>query len=156
MEGGLEVAVMILIRTFSPTDIPAVTKIVSESLEETYPPSLYLTVHGLWREGFLVLLEDDKMVGFVASVPAGAKVARVLMLAISPPHRRRSYGLKLMGELNANCVQNGMDTVILEVRKSNQEALRFYEKQGFSVYGEIKAFYSNGEDAYKMMKVLQT
>jgi len=147
---------MILIRTFSPTDVPAITKIVDESLGEVYPPSLYLTIHGLWRDGFLVVLEDGRIMGFVAAVPAGAKVARVLMLAISPGHRRRSLGLRLMNELTSNCIAQGMDTVILEVRKSNADALRFYEKQGFTVYGELKAFYSNGEDAYKMMKVLQT
>lgn len=147
---------MILIRPFSPTDIPAVTKIVSESLGETYPPSLYLTIHNLWRDGFLVLLEDDRIVGFASAVPAGAKVARILMLAISPRYRRRSLGLKLMSELTGSCISRGMDTVILEVRKGNREAITFYEKQGFSVYGEIQAFYSNGEDAFKMMKVLQT
>ena len=147
---------MILIRAFSPTDIPAVMRIVSESLGETYPPSLYLTIHSLWREGFLVILEDDSIVGFVAAVPAGGKVARVLMLAISPGYRRRSLGIKLMNELNSNCVQRDIDTIILEVRKSNRDGLSFYEKQGFTVYGEIREFYSNGEDAYKMMRVLQT
>jgi len=147
---------MILIRAFSPTDIPSVMKIVSESLGETYPPSLYLTIHNLWRDGFLVLLEDDHIVGFVAAVPAGGKVARVLMLAVSPIYRRRTLGLKLMSELSSNCILRDIDTIILEVRKSNREAISFYERQGFSVYGEIKEFYSNGEDAYKMMKVLQT
>ncbi len=147
---------MILIRTFSPTDVPSITKIVDESLGEVYPPSLYLTIHGLWRDGFLVVLEDSKIVGFVAAVPAGAKVARVLMLAISPAYRKRSLGLKLMSELSSNCIVHGMDTVILEVRKSNRDAIRFYEKQGFTVYGELTAFYSNGEDAFKMMKVLQS
>ncbi len=147
---------MILIRPFSPTDIPAVMKIVSESLGETYPPSLYLTIHSLWRDGFLVLFEDDRIVAFVAAVPAGEKVARVLMLAVSPEYRRRSLGLKLMGELNGNCIQRGIDTVILEVRKSNRDAILFYEQQGFSVYGEIHEFYSNGEDAFKMMRVLQS
>jgi len=147
---------MILIRTFSPTDVQAVTKIVNESLGEVYPPSLYLTIHGLWRDGFLVILEDSRIVGFVAAVPAGAKVARILMLAVLPAYRRRSLGLKLMSELDANSLAGGMDTLILEVRKSNRDAIRFYEKQGFTVYGEIKAFYSNGEDALKMMRVLQT
>jgi ribosomal protein S18 acetylase RimI-like enzyme len=50
----------------------------------------------------------------------------------------------------------GYDTVVLEVRKSNKEAITFYELQGFSVCGEIGNFYSNGEDAYKMMKVLRS
>ncbi len=147
---------MILIRAFSPTDIPSVMKIVSDSLGETYPPSLYLTIHNLWKDGFLVLAEDDTIVGFIAAVPAGGKVARVLMLAVSPMSRRRTLGQKLMSELYANSIMREIDTVILEVRKSNREAISFYEKQGFTVYGEIHAFYSNGEDAYKMMKVLQT
>ncbi len=147
---------MILIRTFSPTDIPAVMKIVGESLGETYPPSLYLTIHNLWREGFLVLVEDDRAAGFVAAVPTGGKVARILMLAVSPTHRGRTLGQKLMTELSSNCIARGIDTIILEVRKSNREAISFYEKQGFTVYGEIQTFYSNGEDALKMMKVLQT
>jgi ribosomal-protein-alanine N-acetyltransferase len=147
---------MILTRPFSPTDIPEVIKIVTDSLGETYPPSLYLTVHNLWREGFIVMLEDGKMVGFVASVPSGTKVARVLMLAVLKKHRHHSYGRRLMDDLYSSCAANGMDSIILEVRKSNRNAIAFYERQGFTAYGEIKKFYSNGEDAYKMMKVLRT
>jgi ribosomal protein S18 acetylase RimI-like enzyme len=147
---------MIVIRSFSPTDIPSVLNIVKESLGETYPPSLYLTVHNLWQEGFLLALEDGKVVGFVATVPSGAKVARVLMLAVLPDRRHRSLGQRLMGELYARCIERGLDTVILEVRKSNKEAIRFYELQGFTIYGEISNFYSNGEAAFKMMKVLGT
>jgi len=147
---------MLSMRLFAPTDIPEVTRIVESSLGERYPPSLYLTVHNLWREGFIVLLIDGRMVGFVAAVPTGDKVARVLMLAVAPEHRRRSYGKMLMQQLYANCLARGLDTVILEVRKSNDAAISFYTKQGFSVYGEISRFYSNGEDAYKMMRVLRS
>ncbi len=147
---------MRLTRQFVPTDIPSVVKIVQESLGENYPPSLYLTVHNLWSDGFLVILEDRKIVGFVAAVPSDSKVARVLMLAVLPQYRKRSYGKILMEELYENSIAKGMDSMILEVRKSNTRAISFYELQGFSVNGEIKKFYSNGEDAYKMMKVLQT
>jgi ribosomal protein S18 acetylase RimI-like enzyme len=147
---------MIVTRPFSPTDIPFITKIVKKSLGETYPPSLYLTVHNLWREGFLVVQDDGDIVGFVAAVPSGPKVARVLMLAILQEKRKRSLGRTLMDELCSSCLAKGFDTVILEVRKSNKDAIAFYERQGFSLYGEIREFYTNGEGAYKMMKVLQT
>lgn len=147
---------MLSMRLFVPTDIPDVAKIVESSLGEKYPPSLYLTVHNLWREGFIVLHLDGKMVGFVAAVPSGDKVARVLMLAVSPEHRHRSFGRMLMQELYSNCLAKGLDTVILEVRKSNDVAISFYTRQGFSIYGEISKFYSNGEDAYKMMRVLRS
>jgi ribosomal-protein-alanine N-acetyltransferase len=147
---------MIVIRPFSPTDIPSVMKVVERSLGEKYPPSLYLTVYNLWREAFLVAHDDGNVVGFIATVPSGAKVARILMLAVLPEWRRKSLGQRLVNELYAICVQKGIDTVILEVRKSNEEAISFYEQQGFTLYGEIKSFYSNGEDAFKMMRVLQT
>ena len=147
---------MILVRPFSPTDVPWVMEIVRRSLGETYPPSLYLTVHNLWREGFLVLQADGVIVAFVATVPAGEKVARILMLAVLPEKRRMGYGQRLMGELYTNSIAKGLDTVILEVRKSNKEAIEFYERQGFGLTGEINNFYSNGEDAYKMSKTLQS
>lgn len=146
---------MIVTRAFSPTDIPAVTRIVKESLGEQYPPSLYLTVHNLWREGFLVAVEDGEIVGFVAAVPTGAKVARVLMLAVAQSRRRKSLGRLLMQILYESAASKGLDTVILEVRKSNMAAIAFYEREGFQTFGEIKDFYSNGEAAWKLMKVLQ-
>jgi ribosomal-protein-alanine N-acetyltransferase len=147
---------MIVTRPFSPTDIKFITKIVKRSLGEMYPPSLYLTVHNLWREGFLVIQDDGEISGFVAAVPSGPKVARVLMLAVLPEKRKRSLGQRLMSDLYSNCLEKGFDTVILEVRKSNKDAVAFYERLGFSLNGEIKEFYTNGEDAYKMMKILQT
>lgn len=147
---------MLTIRAFSPTDIPHVMEIVRQSLGETYPPSLYLTIHNLWPEGFLVASEDGKVAGFVAAVPSGQKVARVLMLAVLPDVRGKSLGRSLMEQLYASCSMKGYDTVVLEVRKSNKEAISFYELQGFSLFGEIGNFYSNGEDAYKMMRVLRS
>jgi ribosomal-protein-alanine N-acetyltransferase len=147
---------MISTRPFSPTDIPAIINVVSHSLGESYPPSLYLTVHNLWREGFIVLVEDGTIIGFVAAVPSGSRIARILMLAVLADRRRLSYGSRLMNELYSSCNLNGVDTIVLEVRKSNRSALAFYERHGFAVCGDIKRFYSNGEDAYKMMKVLRT
>ena len=147
---------MILTRQFAPSDMPHVIRIVEQSLGENYPPSLYLTIHSLWSDGFIVLQDEGKIVGFVAAVPSGSKVARVLMLAVLPKFRKKSYGKILMESIYRNSASKGMDSVILEVRKSNKEAISFYERQGFSVCGEIKKFYSNGEDAFKMIKDLRS
>lgn len=147
---------MIVTRPFSPTDIPDVMRIVKDSLGESYPPSLYLTIHNLWSEGFLIAAEDGVPMGFVAAVMIGSKVARVLMLAVLRTSRRRYLGRTLMRALYENCASKGVDTVVLEVRKSNKEAMTFYQREGFETFGEMKNFYSNGEDAWKMMKVLGT
>jgi len=147
---------MLLIRRFSPTDIPQITSVVKRSLGENYPPSLYLTIYNLWQDGFMVAQDDGRIVAFIAAVLSGEKAARVLMLAVHPDHRHRSLGQRLMNELYANSKGRGLDTIVLEVRKSNKNAIGFYQRQGFEIFGEIGNFYSNGEDAFKMMKVLQS
>ena len=121
---------------------------------ETYPPSLYLTLHNIWEDGFLVLEDSGRVVAFVAAVESEKRVARVLMLAVAREYRGRSLGAMLMKELYARCIANEIHTMKLEVRKSNKTALAFYERQGFSVTGEIENFYVNGEGAFVMMKVL--
>lgn len=145
-----------LIRRFSPSDVQSITQIVKRSLGETYPPSLYLTLHNLWSDGFLVLEDGGRVLGFVAAVESEKGVARVLMLAIAPEHRRRTLGSALMNELYVRCRESGHHTVRLEVRRSNSAALSFYEAHGFTVTGELTNFYLNGEGAYQMTKVLQT
>lgn len=143
-----------LIREFVPNDTAAVSGVVERSLGENYAPSLYLTIHNVWPQGFLVLEDEGRVVGFVASVMTAPRVARVLILAVDPGYRNRSGGSMLMDSLCSNCIARGLDTVTLEVRKSNSKAKLFYERLGFSVNGEIERFYTDGEDAYKMSKAL--
>ena len=147
---------MLVVRNFSPTDIHAITNVVKDSLGEIYQTSLYLTIHNLWPEGFQVALKDGRIVAFVAAVVTGPKVARVLMLAVRPECRGQFIGSTLMEELYRQCIGKGLDSVVLEVRTSNARARAFYEKLGFTVFDDIKKFYRNGEDAFKMMKVLQS
>jgi ribosomal-protein-alanine N-acetyltransferase len=143
-----------LVRKFVPGDIQAVSRVVEKSLGEKYEPSLYMTIHNLWPEGFLVLEDEGGIIGFVAAVISGPKAARVLMLAVVPQQRGRSGGSMLMDALCSSCIGRGLDTVVLEVRKSNSRARTFYERQGFRVTGEIRCFYTNGEDADKMSRSL--
>ncbi len=145
-----------MIRRFTPTDVRRVQEVVKSSLGETYPPSLYLTLHNIWPDGFLVMEEDGQLVGFVAAIESEKRVARILMLAVLGEYRGRSFGSILMNELYARCIANDVHTVKLEVRKSNKGALSFYERQGFAVTGELNNFYVNGEGAYMMTKVLES
>jgi ribosomal-protein-alanine N-acetyltransferase len=47
------------------------------------------------------------------------------------------------------------DSIYLEVRISNIPAIRLYEKYGFRKARIIKGYYSDGEDAYVMVKRLK-
>ena len=144
------------VRRFSISDIHAVMRVTKRSLGETYPPSLYLTINNIWADGFMISEENGQVVGFVAAVESEKRVARILMLAVLPEHRQRSHGSQLLRKLEARCMAGAFQAIRLEVRKSNLAAISFYEHHGYSVVGDIKNFYLNGEDAYQMMKVLQS
>jgi ribosomal-protein-alanine N-acetyltransferase len=144
----------VLIRPFVPNDLPAVASLVRESLRENYPSSLYLDIHRWWRDGFLVAVLDGQPIGFLAAVVSSEGQARVLMLAVSEAHRSKGIGTQLIQAFLRNAATRGLHKIELEVRVSNQDAIRFYERYGFRVLHVLPAFYTDGEDGYKMIRAM--
>jgi ribosomal-protein-alanine N-acetyltransferase len=142
------------IRVFTPNDIPAIANIVREALRENYPTSLYLDIHRWWREGFLVADRDGHPVGFLAAVISADGHARILMFAVSAPFRRQGIGRQVMDAFVQACGLRGLRRIELEVRISNEEAIRFYKRYGFELAGMLTKFYTDGEDGYKMVRHL--
>ena len=142
------------IRPFIPNDIPAVASIVREALRENYPTSLYLDIHRWWREGFLIADMDGHPVGFLAAVVSADAQTRVLMFAVAAGFRERGIGTQLMNVFLQNCGTKGIRRIELEVRRSNEGGIRFYQKYGFEIGYVLPSFYTDGEDGYKMLKSL--
>ncbi|TXG86676.1 MAG: ribosomal-protein-alanine N-acetyltransferase [Thermomicrobiales bacterium] len=77
--------------------------------------------------------------------------AHITTLGVDAPYRGRGLGEALLLRLLDEAVRRGANMVTLEVRISNEGAIRLYEKYGFSVHGVRPRYYSdNGEDAYLM------
>jgi ribosomal-protein-alanine N-acetyltransferase len=75
----------------------------------------------------------------------------ILNIATDPSVRRRGLGTSLMTVALEYAAQSGVRLVLLEVRRSNRDALRFYRRLGFSVMGVRPGYYAdNGEDAIEM------
>ena len=142
------------VRPFGPNDLAAVAAIVKDSLRENYPASLYLDIHRWWRDGFLVAEWHGSAVGFLAAVINAPQQARILMLAVYSSHRRHGFGSALMNAFLNECGMRGVKSVELEVRKSNVEAIGFYNRYGFETTSVLPRFYTDGEDGYKMMRHL--
>ena len=145
---------MLRVRQFAPQDVPSVAATVRDSLRENYPTSLYLDIHRWWRDGFLVAEEAGAVVGFVAAVVSAPQTARILMLAVYAPWRRRGIGSALMDAFLKECAMRGIRDIELEVRKSNEAAIRFYMRYGFEVTNLLPKFYTDGEDGFKMRRHL--
>lgn len=153
MEGGLGRGPL-QVRPFIPNDIPAVASIVREALRENYPTSLYLDIHRWWREGFLIADLEGQPVGFLASVISSDAQARILMFAVAAGYRGRGIGTQLMNAFVQTCGSRGIRRLELEVRKSNQGGIRFYQRYGFEIGFILPTFYTDGEDGYKMYRTL--
>lgn len=142
------------IRPFIPNDIPAVASIVREALRENYPTSLYLDIHRWWRDGFLVADLEGHPVGFLAAVVSAEGQARILMFAVAAGYRDRGIGTQLMNAFIAVAANRGMHRLELEVRRSNLGGIKFYQRYGFELGFVLPAFYTDGEDGYKMYRAM--
>lgn len=76
-------------------------------------------------------------------------------IAVTPLERSKGYGDVLVKGMIAFGLEKGFAHMTLEVRVSNQAAIRLYEKHGFVSAGVRPKYYvDSGEDALVMWKEL--
>lgn len=103
-----------------------------------------------FRRNQLHPLETQPIAGF-AGMWQLYDEAHITTIGIDVPYRGRGLGEALLLRLLDESVRRGANMLTLEVRISNEGAIRLYEKYGFSVHGVRPRYYSdNGEDAYLM------
>lgn len=72
-------------------------------------------------------------------------------IAVKPDWRGRNAGTYLTGQMMQFAAAEGIESMTLEVRPSNETAIHVYEKLGFRREGLRKNYYEdNGEDALIM------
>jgi ribosomal-protein-alanine N-acetyltransferase len=79
----------------------------------------------------------------------------LLQIAVDNKARRNGIGDLLMGAALGYAGEKLLKSVFLEVRKSNEAAVRLYAKNGFNILRIRKRYYTNPvEDALVMVKGL--
>ena len=77
----------------------------------------------------------------------------VMNVAVDPVHRRRGIAASLLGRLFELTAGDARRGYTLEVRVSNADAIRLYERLGFRARGIRRGYYTdNREDALIMWK----
>ena len=77
----------------------------------------------------------------------------VMNVAVSPEYRRRGIATTLLDRLFEETAGDGRRGYTLEVRVSNADAIRLYERVGFKARGIRRGYYTdNREDALIMWK----
>jgi len=138
------------IRRISENDIEMVASLEMEifpdpwsvkSIKETHEnQSAY--IFGAYKEGILI--------GYAIFyyVLDEGEIARI---AVSPSYRRQGVAEQIFAGLLEFCAEKEIVRLLLDVRVSNEAAIAFYRKSGFSDDGIRKNFYDNPKEHALLM-----
>jgi len=141
-------------------DLIPVMEINLKTLPEHYSDYFYESLLAELPEAFIVGEIQGKLVGYImCKTEYGfsnfkklgfVKKGHVVSVAVLDEHRRKGIGRVLVEEAINGVKSKKCDELYLEVRCSNSDAVRLYEKMGFINKQRLKSYYRDGEDAYLM------
>ncbi len=144
------------LRYLTPDLLPAVLELDQQCFGGLWTQDGYQREIDSPNSDLIVLIKDEKLV-----VPTNSQTlvglgclwsiveeAHITIIAVHPDYQRQGLGQTLLLALLYAAHQRGLERSTLEVRISNQSALDLYQKFGFKVAGQRKAYYEDtGEDA---------
>ncbi|HEX6509002.1 MAG TPA: GNAT family N-acetyltransferase [Chloroflexota bacterium] len=101
---------------------------------------------GVFEAGFSWMLRDGSSrapLGLVLVSRVGERVGHITQLCVSPQHRGRGLGKLLLERSAQSLLQAGFDAVTLTVTESNSDAVRLYERFGFTCMHRFDAMVLN-------------
>ena len=127
------------LRPMTEHDIPGVMRV--EQLNYQYPWS-----EGIFRDclkvGYhcMVVVERNSVIGYGILMLSGIE-SHLLNISIEPDARGNSFSRMLFHNLAEAAVQSGSTEMFLEVRPSNEIAMRLYDSLGFNEIGRRPGYY---------------
>ncbi len=106
-----------------------------------------------------LVTEDNSTIGFVVGrIVIGGTIetqfeAEIYNIAVTENEHGQGNGQKLFNAFRAACTEKDAVNIWLEVRESNQKAITFYERNGFSRVQTRSHFYDNPREHAVLMKL---
>lgn len=142
---------MIQIREMQVKDADAVAAIEQQIFSQPWSRQGFLDAVNLANTVFLVAEENNRIVGYIGMYVAMDE-GEITNVAVAPVERCHGIGGMLIAELLKIAENKGIARIVLEVRVSNDSAIRLYEHNGFVQCGVRRGFYEfPKEDAYVMV-----
>ena len=142
---------MVVIRPAKLFDISEVVRIERESFNEEYPRGVFLVFLENNPDTFLVAEYNGKVIGYVMGYLRPDLEGHIMSIAVDPDYRGNGIGSALLTEVIERLINKGARYIGLEVRVSNEKAIKLYERFGFRRIKRIIGYYADGEDAYYML-----
>ncbi len=122
-----------------PLDLKAIAEV--ERAAYDYPWSLGIFRDCLLAGYYCIVLEIDRVVSGYSIMSFAAAEAHLLNICVHPRVQSHGHGRRLLSTVLAKAQDAAVDTIMLEVRPSNQHALALYRSVGFEEIGIRPAYY---------------
>jgi [ribosomal protein S18]-alanine N-acetyltransferase len=149
-----------MIRHCSHSDLPSVVEINTVSLPEHYSDYFFESILKELPESFIVAEMNQRIVGYImCKIEFGfsnfrklgfVKKGHVVSVAVLQDRRGKGIGKSLLVEAINGLAGRKCDEIYLEVRVSNDLAIKMYQNIGFLIKSRLHSYYRDGEDAYLM------
>jgi ribosomal-protein-alanine N-acetyltransferase len=140
------------IRTLGTSDLQAIEHIERRSYRTPWSRSMFAGELAKPTSLCFGAFDDDVLVAYLI-VARYVDAWHVMNVAVEPDHRRRGLAQALLETLFERTGADGTRGCTLEVRVSNAEAIRLYERLGFAPTGIRRGYYTdNREDALIMWR----
>jgi [ribosomal protein S18]-alanine N-acetyltransferase len=145
-------ALAIEIRRISIGDLPEIEEIERRAYKTPWSRSMFASELAKGTSICLGALEGDQLVGYIVN-SRYVDAWHVMNVAVDPDFQRRGIATRLLERLFELTDEDDGRGYTLEVRVSNREAIRLYEKLGFERHGIRRGYYTdNREDALIMWR----
>ena len=142
-----------MIRRIKSEDIEEIVKLENEVLNTTLGSEILTLAIRSEMAYYYVYLDDNRIVGYISSSFDGTSI-EILNFCVYKEYQKKGIGTKLITHLLDELYLRGANNSVLEVRESNTNAISFYERIGYKTIHVRKNYYSNGENALMMQKLL--
>ena len=145
-----------LIRRMDLLDIDKIVALEQELFSSPWDKEAFY--YELEKNAFstILVLEDElEIIGYIGMWLLGDQT-QITTLGIKKAYQGNGYAKKLRDKCEEITKMMGYANINLEVRISNQKAIKLYEKCGFKIVAIRKNYYQdNHEDAYLMIKEME-
>lgn len=146
-----------IIRRMTPEDVPAVAAIEKECFSMPWSEKSFLDSVDREDTVFLVCVDDCSDCGEIIAGYIGMYISfdegEITNVAVASSYRKKGCGQKLIETAKQEAIVRNVESILLEVRKSNDPAISLYEKLGFENIGIRKNFYEHPTEDAIIMKV---
>lgn len=139
-----------IIREMEAADVEEVARIEAEVFAQPWSMESFLAEVKTPNHIYLVAEDCGKIIGYCGLWEVAGE-GQITNVCVAPEQRGKYVATQMLEELLKKAVSLKVGAITLEVRVSNELAIRLYEKLGFRVAGIRKEFYSHPKEDAKIM-----